>query len=312
MKTFTDEPLHTIYAHLKAVLEQASPGAFISIRVCDPDGGAGFYAGEPITVAGETCRLRSIASWATLGQLLGSQLMTPKSDGEGYITLSFRKLHRENSFHTHGADPVEKYGVDSEFIRIVKTEEPAFYHYLALALEKAGVDRRARILELGSNRGDLLELILSMNASCSEHLEFVGIDHCPSATKLARERFNKERFQFLEKDLGAIEELSLDPFDLVISIGTLQSPEVDFHRTLRTVVRDLLTPGGALILGFPNCRWIDGQMVYGARAPNYNYPEMSLVIKDLAWCRRYLAQHRFRVTVTGREYLFLTATPLGR
>ena len=36
-----------------------------------------------------------------------------------------------------------------------------------------------------------------------------------------------------------------------------------------------------------------------------------LVLKDVDWCKRYLQQHRYRVTVTGRHYLFVTATTIN-
>ena len=38
---------------------------------------------------------------------------------------------------------------------------------------------------------------------------------------------------------------------------------------------------------------------------------LSLVLKDVDWCKRYLQQHRYRVTVTGRHYLFVTATTIN-
>jgi len=80
---------------------------------------------------------------------------------------------------------------------------------------------------------------------------------------------------------------------------------------LAYMIQNHLTSGGALILGFPNCRWSDGEMLYGAKAPNYSTSELSLVIKDIYFCKKYLQQHRFRVTLSGKEYLFLTATRLN-
>ncbi|MCK4974827.1 MAG: methyltransferase, partial [Sulfurimonas sp.] len=67
----------------------------------------------------------------------------------------------------------------------------------------------------------------------------------------------------------------------------------------------------AMILGFPNCRWIDGEMVYGAKAPNYSFNEMSLVLKDIHFCKKYLQQKKYRVTITGKDYLFLTARKIA-
>jgi len=313
MITFTDEPLHHIHAWLSRALFEIGPGATVECRVCDPDLGAGLYAGEPVTAGGIRCLARSVGSWAALAVSLGARLGTPVPDGEGFVRLTFRRLRDAASFHHEQGDPREKYGVGTEFFRISKTEEPAVLHYLLEAFEKTKTSTRPRVLELGAHRGDLLGLLLeTLPPEAADALEFWGIDHSPSATAAARERFVDERFHFLEMDIADLPSLQADPFDLILSVGTLQSPGVDFHRTVMELVQRLLSPRGALILGLPNCRWMDGEMVYGARAPNYNYPELSLVLKDLAWCRRYLTQHRFRVTVTGREYLFLTATPLGR
>ena len=78
-----------------------------------------------------------------------------------------------------------------------------------------------------------------------------------------------------------------------------------------SLVQKYLTPNGAFILGFPNSRWIDNELIYGAKAPNYPYSEMSLLFNDVIFAKKYLQQKKFRVTITGREYIFLTATKIG-
>jgi hypothetical protein len=76
------------------------------------------------------------------------------------------------------------------------------------------------------------------------------------------------------------------------------------------IVQNYLKKDGSMILGFPNCRWIDGEMVYGAKAKNYSFSEMSLLYKDVIFCKKYLQQKKFRVTITGKDYIFLTATSI--
>jgi hypothetical protein len=73
------------------------------------------------------------------------------------------------------------------------------------------------------------------------------------------------------------------------------------------IYQNYLLKGGAMILGFPNCRWIDGEMIYGAKAPNYKFNEMGLVLKDIYFCKKYLQQKGYRVVITGKDYLFLSA-----
>jgi hypothetical protein len=72
-----------------------------------------------------------------------------------------------------------------------------------------------------------------------------------------------------------------------------------------SLVQDHLTEQGAVILGFPNCRYTDGEVVYGAKVKNYTEPELSLLIKDIYFIKKYLQQHRFRVTLFGKHDLFL-------
>ncbi|MFA6630197.1 MAG: methyltransferase, partial [Sulfuricurvum sp.] len=104
--------------------------------------------------------------------------------------------------------------------------------------------------------------------------------------------------------------LNLGRFDLIITIGTLQSSTLEFKSLFASLVQEYLSKEGAIILGFPNCRWMGGEMIYGAKAPNYPYSEMSILIKDIYYCKKYLQQKKFRVTLTGKDYLFLTATKI--
>ena len=106
--------------------------------------------------------------------------------------------------------------------------------------------------------------------------------------------------------LAALPTLALGRFDLVLAIGVLQSPGVDDRALVRHVVQDRLTATGAVILGVPNCRYRDGVLVPGARIRNLRQPELGLVVKDLAFYRKYLQQHDREVWITGHHYLFVT------
>ncbi len=77
-----------------------------------------------------------------------------------------------------------------------------------------------------------------------------------------------------------------------------------------SLVQHYLEKDAAIILGFPNSRWIGGEMIYGAKAPNYAMSEMSLLFNDVMFCKKYLQQKKFRVTLTGKQYIFLTATKI--
>jgi hypothetical protein len=75
------------------------------------------------------------------------------------------------------------------------------------------------------------------------------------------------------------------------------------------VVQQRLSPTGSVILGVPNCRYLDGELLHGARTKNFRQPELSLVIDGIAFYRRYLHQHRRKVYVTGKHTLLVTAVP---
>ncbi|MEA2091719.1 MAG: class I SAM-dependent methyltransferase, partial [Campylobacterota bacterium] len=179
-------------------------------------------------------------------------------------------------------------------------------------LKFINIESKNRVLNLGVNRGDEFRVIKDM-LSVEEFSakEFVGIDYSASAIEFAKKDFPENNVDFICHDINSLEELNLGVFDLIISIGTLQSTNINFNTTFMSLYQNHLEKGGAIILGFPNCRWIDGEMIYGAKAPNYAFSEMSLVLKDIHFCKKYLQQKKYRVVVTGKDYLFLTARKIG-
>jgi 2-polyprenyl-3-methyl-5-hydroxy-6-metoxy-1,4-benzoquinol methylase len=165
-----------------------------------------------------------------------------------------------------------------------------------------------RVLDLGVNTGD--ELTLLMATPALRDAQIVGVDHSASAIAVARERFAAHpNVRFVEANIMQLTQLELGRFDLVVCIGTLQSGALDDRELLRRIVQEHLTPNGAVILGMPNCRYVDGELEYGARIVNITQPELGLLVKDVAFYRKYLQQHHKRVFVTGKHYLFVTAIP---
>ena len=60
---------------------------------------------------------------------------------------------------------------------------------------------------------------------------------------------------------------------------------LDDREVVRQVVQNHLTDDGAVIFGFPNCRYVDGEIEYGTRMKNFTQPELGLLIKDVAFFR---------------------------
>ena len=253
---------------------------------------------------------RSYKTWINLAELHFCKITTPKVVNETCIELTFKKLDKENSFHSESIrNPQEKYGEGSIFFNINKNEEPTFLHAYKKALESVKIEERKEVLNLGINKGDEFELIEQLiGIESFDAINFRGIDHSKTALASAKKRFPKENVTFLQQDINKIKALNLPLSDLIISIGTLQTPSINYKPFLMSLVQEYLTSNGAFILGFPNSRWIDNELIYGAKAPNYAYSEMSLLYNDVIFTKKYLQQKKFRVTITGREYIFLTAT----
>lgn len=296
--------LPAIIAHLQAELRAGARR--IVLEVGDPDLGRGRYAGERIELADPRAQgfvHRPFRVWVDLAERLGLRLLTPRATTPPWIALAFEPLDPEARLRPTAEDATERYGAGSAFQRISKLEDPGFVLDLAEALARADLAPGARVLDLGVNTGDELALVQWLVPALSP-ASFVGVDHSASALAVARRRFPEA--QLIEADLNTLPALGLGRFDLVLSIGTLHSPGIDDREVLRRIVQDHLAPQGAVILGFPNCRYVDGEVEYGTRMKNFCQPELGLLIKDVAFYRKYLQQHHRQVFVTGKHYVLVT------
>lgn len=286
-------------------------GETISFEILDPDISEG-YAGEVLEIEGETYIYRGYKSWTDLAELLMCKMTTPKKSTYPLVKLTFKKLERQNSFHIESqSSKEEKYGIGSHFSQIHKMEEPTFLYYYTQALQNVYLSHRKSVLNLGINTGDEFSVIKkSLDAKSYANMSLIGIDHSQTAIAYAKSCFPEENVTFHAHDINDLDRLNLGKFDLLISIGTLQSPSINFKPFFMSLVQNYLEKDAAIILGFPNCRWVGGEMIYGAKAPNYAMSEMSLLLNDVIFCKKYLQQHKYRVTLTGKQYLFLTATKI--
>lgn len=253
-------------------------------------------------------RHRSMQNMVDLADVLGCHLV-PQAMGDGWVTARFCPRNPQNSWH-HTENGVEKYGADSPYQRIQKLEDPSFLHDLRRSLVEAGIEGCQYLMNLGVNTGDELTLVQRLNAKT----RCLGIDHSPSAIAAAKARFAGQPVDFLELDINNIttlDERHHHRYDIFMSLGTLHSPGVDSKRVFMWCMQHLLAKGASVIVGFPNCRWVDGEPVYGARTRNRRETDMSLVIKDTYFIKKYLQQHKFQVTIFGRYYLFVVGRPIA-
>ena len=309
IKKFTMQNMQEILKYLKTM--ELRENEIISIEVLNPDLIGNAYAGKKVLVDDVEYIYRSLKAWNDLAEILFCKLMIPEIQNKNTIKLSFKKLNTNESFHKQKDLKNEKYGTESDFSLINKSEEPSFIHAFTQALTNAKVQNRKNILNLGVNRADEFEVIQNM-LSRDEfmNLNLVGVDFCPSAIKLAKKRFPINA-EFHVHDINKLDELNLTKADLLISIGTLQSSSLNFKLLFSSLIQNYLSSDSAIILGFPNCRWINGEMIFGAMAKNYSFSEMSVLHKDIYFCKKYLQQKKYRVTITGKNYIFLTATKIN-
>lgn len=293
-----------IIAYLQRELAKGATSVWID--VLDPELGAGRYAGERVEHLGRSYIHRSLRVWVDLAERLGLRLLSPRWMVMPFMRLTFESLNATARLQASADDPTERYGTASEFARISKLEDPGFVVDMGEALARVDPQPGVRVLDLGVNTGDELALLMALSPTLRD-ATLVGIDHSASAIAAARERFaGSPNVQLHVADLAALGALELGRFDLVVSIGTLQSPGIDDREVIRQIVQHHLTPAGAVIIGFPNCRYIDGEVEYGTRMKNFTQPELGLVIKDVAFYRKYLQQHHRQVFVTGKHYILVT------
>lgn len=249
----------------------------------------------------------SIKDWADLAEIFEARLLIPKIDSD-FIELQFKKLNTNNSFHNQNVkNKREKYGSKSGFWKIKKHNRPYFLHSFKQALEFADFKKRKNILNLGINRGDEFEFIKELAKDEFKNLNLTGVDHSESAIEFAKKSLNYPNCKFYCHDILKLEQLNLPKQDLIISISTLQSPDINYKLYLSRLLQEFLSPSGALIIAFPNGRWLDNTLIYGAKVKNYSFSELGVVCSDIVWIKKYLQQKKFKVIVTGKEYLFVTA-----
>ena len=310
LKEFTNETMYEIIEYFQ---EELKLNTQVCFEVLNPDICINEYAGFKISLDKEYI-YRSYKAWNDLAELMFCKMLTPMITSENRVCLKFKKINTEDSFHkTINDEKNEKYGLESSFFQINKNEEPAFLYPYKKALQNVKLKERKQILNLGINKADEFEVIKNLlNEEEFKGKNFVGIDYCSSAVNFAKKRFPDENISFLTHDINELDNLNLEKSDLIISIGTLQSSGLNFKLLFMSLIQNYLKEGGAIILGFPNCRWMGGDMIYGAKAPNYSYSEQTLLYKDVYFCKKYLQQKKFRVTLTGKNYLFLTATSIKK
>jgi len=312
MQTFYTETLYEIITILEQKIKPLEPQEITRFKVLNPDTKSNLYNGEYVDNNNKKYIYRGYKTWIDLAHMLKCKMLTPVVEDKNLIIISYQKLNTEKSFHNQQNDTEQKYGNNSIFSQINKNEEAGFLYYYQQSLKNIDLKKRYKILNLGINNAHEFESLLQIDKDFDKK-ELVGIDYCSSAIKEAKNKFAKHNnVKFYTHDINDLHSLNLGKFDLIITIGTLQSSNIKFNATFMSIVQNYLKKDGAMIIGFVNCRWIDTQMIYGAKVKNYPFSELGLLYKDVMFCKKYLQQKQYRVTITGKDYIFLSATSIQK
>jgi len=279
----------------------------------NPDCGRGNYTGAKLVVDQTECDYHSYQTWMDLAIMFGFRFLTPERIDRTTVLLRYQKLDEDQSWH-RDQNRIEKYQSDASFSKIRKTEEPCFRMDFSRALLESGLKKEWRVLNIGIHRGDEFEIFEDVFSSqVLQSLKFTGIDLNASAIEVARRRFQgKPNYHFICADMNDCDHEELGRQDMIISLGTFQSPGIRGKELIVRLRKEFLGEEGVIILGFPNSRYIDGEIKFGAKMKNYSEPELSLLIKDLFFYRRYLQQQGFYVKITGKYMIFLVAVKLKK
>ncbi len=253
-----------------------------------------------------------ISALVDMADALRCRLRFSTSPDDRTLQICFEQLGKEDSFHGQQDNDPEKYGAASAFATRGRLNDPGFFTGFIAALSLVPPGPKARILDLGINTGDEFALIERFCGKGAPDMTMTGIDRSASALAVAKERFPGPRCSFIAHDINRLHEIDIGTFDLLISVATLHSPGIDSKRVFMDIMQTKMAPGAAVIIGFPNCRYVDGEPLYGARTRNRREPDLSLVVKDIHFVKKYLQQHRFRVVITGKNYLFVVGIPSPR
>lgn len=243
---------------------------------------------------------RPLHVWTDLADVLGVNIeITDHSSESTIFKLTMPAIIGNPD--KQGYDPQGEWG------RVYKIEDPFFCQSLNESLERvADIHSVPRILALGMNDGRELELIERRFTHC----ELLGIDREPAAIIRAAQRWKHQK-QWHWK-LGDINHLPQDigQFDLIWCLSVLQNPSIRIDQWLAQIRKYHLHSQTAFILGFPNAKYRAGILSYGARMKNYARPDLSLITADLTDLRRRLQKIGYRVYITGKYELTLTAIPI--
>jgi hypothetical protein len=270
----------------------------IGCAVFDPDLGRGLHAGELVNHGEDRYVHRPWRTWVELAERLGLRLLTPRAHATAsqLVVLRFERLTPAIAARPRGEDLTERYGLGSSYARISKLEDPGFVIDLGEALARCALGPAPRILDLGVNIGDELALI----GHHAPELDLRRSSASTTASAIAAMVSHQLPVHRGRPQCAARLGLGVRSRD----------PPARFRAGIVTascVSRPTPSPRRR---GDPGSGpAATRRRVDGTRMKNFRQPELGLLVKDIAFYRKYLQQHHRQVFVTGKYYLLVTAVP---
>jgi len=306
-------PLNTLKKSMPEVLSSCQNLLFeeassIQLKVMDPSPWINQEIHDGQSIGEDHLPFRSLKVWQELSEVLDCRMGVPKPEG-GHLLLSLHPLPGElwrarNSDDSDVYDPLGHYG------HIHKMEDPHWLRDYFLCLKQCSLGPNSKILSLGVNRGDELFVLKNWYPSTYDKFSFTGFDLSQKAIQSCHKAFPESKHRFEVRDISDDPPDELPQQDLLISLSTLQCSNIEGKEVFRRWFQKSLSPSASVILGFPNCSWLGGEVVYGARMRNQPHPDPSRLMKDLMYYRKYLQTHGKRVSITGKHHLFLVGSAI--
>lgn len=304
---FTDQPFTHILDYIQQWCQTAQVGDDLIFEVPHPDRFNCTIPGSREQLGTRdgswTGIYRPLSCWLSLAERLACRCFLPPPSDSDFLRLRLQK-QAEGDLHS-GHDPESKYGNAAAYWTLDKREWPDYVLDFQQAVRLMPQSSPLNVLELGCHRGDGYDLLRQSLPDC--RLNYRGIDHAPSAIAHAKATYPQEGAHFECADLRDVETLDLDRYDLILALGVLHTTSLNGKDLLMRLVRHHLNPQAMIVLTFPNCRLRDTGLSYGAKMKNFSESDLSVLVREVAFYRRYLHGKGFRTRLFGQHYWFLSA-----
>lgn len=300
---FTDQSFSIILEHIQSWFQSAAIGDTLRFEVPHPDAFHHQTPGTRQTFDGQPHIFRPLNCWLSLAERMSCRCWLPRAKSPFSMELTFEKL-APNDLHAAG-DTETKYGEASHYWQLDKREWPEYVLDFQQALRQMTHEDGARVLEIGCHRGDGYTLLRDLLPQ--QQIHYQGFDASHQSIAFAQKHYAKEQVTFTYADLNQWESLSLTSYDLVLALGVLHVTTLNGKDLLMNIVRNHLKKRAMIIATFPNCRLQTSGLTYGAKMKNYSESDLSVLVREVAFYRRYLHGKGFRTRLFGKHYWFLTA-----